>query len=133
MFDIVGVLILLFVLVLFGWLARRAWHAQRPFTKWTGTIASGILALVVGVLLGAALFGYWKLNRTYENPVPQISVVATPENVARGARFEPLCAGCHAQETGRPMTRAQFPWRGGAPDRHLLFSEPNACASSSVV
>jgi len=108
MFDIFGVSVLLLVLVLFGWLARRAWHARRPFMKWTGVIASGFLALVVGLVLGAVLLGYWKLNRTHENPVQQVSVVASPENVARGARFEPYCAGCHAQEIGRPMTGRDF-------------------------
>lgn len=108
MFDIVGIFILVLLLVLFGWLSRRAWRAQRPLVKWSGAITSGILALAVGVVLGAALLGYWKLNHTRENPVPQISVVVTPERVARGARFEPFCAGCHAPEAGEPMTGRDF-------------------------
>lgn len=69
---------------------------------------AGLLALAVSVLLGAALFGYWKLNHIHDNPVPQVSVAATPEQVARGARFEPYCAGCHAPETGAPMTGRDF-------------------------
>lgn len=108
MFDLVGVAALLLVVALFGWLTRRAWRAQRPAVKWTGGIASAMLTLVAGVLLGAVLVGYGKLNRTHDNPIPQVSVAVTPERVARGARFEPFCEGCHAPEPGAPMTGRDF-------------------------
>ena len=108
MFDITGLSILLLLLVLFGWLARRAWRARRPLVKWIGAMVPGILALAVAVVLGAALLGYWKLNHTHDNPVGQVSVAVTPERIAQGARFEPYCAGCHAPETGAPMSGRDF-------------------------
>ena len=108
MFDVVGISVLLLLLIGFGWLGRRAWRARRPVVKWIGALVSGMLALVVGVVLGAALVGYGKLNRSYDNPVPQLSVDATSERVARGARFEPFCGGCHAPEAGAPLTGNDF-------------------------
>lgn len=69
---------------------------------------SGLAALLTLVILGAVLFGYWKLNRSYDNPVPQVTVALTPERLARGARFEPYCGGCHAPEPGMPMTGQDF-------------------------
>lgn len=108
MIDIVGLSILLLLLVLFGWLSRRAWRAQRPFVKWSGAIISGVLTLALGVVFGAALFGTWKLNHAHDNPVPDISVAVTPERVARGTRFEPYCSGCHAPQAGDPMTGRDF-------------------------
>jgi mono/diheme cytochrome c family protein len=115
MFDFLGVLLLLLLVFVLGWITRRAWRAKRPVVKWLGTTLTGLLALVASVLLGAALFGYWKLNRTYNNPVPQLSVAVTPEHVARGERFAHLCAGCHAPDTGAAMTGRDFLAESGPP------------------
>ena len=108
MFDFFGVSFLLLLVLFLGWLASRAWRVKRPALKWFGTAVAGLLTLLGGVLLGAALFGYWKLNRNHDNPVPQISVAVTPEKVARGERFEPICAGCHAPEADTAMTGKDF-------------------------
>lgn len=108
MFDYFGVSLLVLLVLVFGWLVSRMWRVKQPALKWLGAIVAGLLTLVVGLLLGAALFGYWKLNRSHDNPVPQVSVVVTPERVARGERFESICAGCHAPEADAPMTGKDF-------------------------
>lgn len=108
MFDFPGMFLLLLLAVALGWLTRRAWRAKRAAVKWTGTTLVGLLALASSALVVAALLGYWKLNRTYDNPVPQFSVTVTPERVARGEQFEHLCAGCHAPEDSRAMTGRDF-------------------------
>lgn len=115
MFDFIGVLISLLLVVLFAWFAGRAWRLRHPLVRWAAASASGILALAVGVFLGAALVGYWKLNRGHDNPIPQVSVAVTPERVARGARFEPYCDGCHAPKRGEPMTGRDFLGEGAPP------------------
>ena len=108
MFDFFGVSFLLLLVLVFAWLASRAWRAKRPALKWVGAAVSGLLMLLGGVLLGAALFGYWKLNRSHDNPVPQLSVAVTPERVTRGERFEPFCSSCHSPESEGPMTGRDF-------------------------
>jgi mono/diheme cytochrome c family protein len=123
MFDLPGVLLLVLLVFVPAWLARRAWRARRPVVKWLGTTVAGLSALAVAILLGAALFGYWKLNRTYTNPVPELSVVVTPEHIARGERFGHLCASCHAPDTGAAMTGRDFLAEGGPPIGD--FSAPN--------
>ncbi len=123
MFDFPGVFLLLLLVVVLGWLTRRAWRAKRSVVKWPGTTLAGLLTLVISVLLGAALFGYWKLNRTYDNPVPQLSVAVTAERVARGERFELLCAGCHAPDTSTAMTGNDFLGEGAPPIGY--FYAPN--------
>lgn len=108
MFDFFGVSLLLLLVLVFGWLASRAWRVKRPVLKWLGATTVGLLTLVLGVLLGAALFGYWKLNRSHDNPVAQFNVSATPEQIARGEQLGILCAECHAPEAGAPMTGKDF-------------------------
>lgn len=115
MFDWLGMLLLLLSFLVLGWLTRRCWRAKRPVVKWTGATLSGLLTLVVGVLLVAGSLGYMKLNRTYTNPVPQLTVAVTPEHIERGQRFEPLCAGCHATEPGAAMTGNDFLGEGAPP------------------
>lgn len=115
MFDFIGVLILILLVILFAWLTRRAWRLRRPLVRWVAAITSGILALAVGVFLGAALVGYWKLNRGHENPIPQVSIAVTAERVARGERFQAFCEGCHAPQTGEPMTGRDFLGEGAPP------------------
>jgi len=108
MFDIFGVSLLVGLAVLFGWLTRRAWHANRRVLKWSGAVLSGLLTLVFGAALAAALVGYAKLNRKYDNPVPRVSVNLTPERIAKGERFGDLCAGCHAADESPPMEGQDF-------------------------
>lgn len=108
MFDFFGVFFLVLLVFVFGWLVSRAWRLKRPALKWLGATVAGLLMLTLVVLLGAALFGYWKLNRSHDNPVPQLSVSMTPERLARGERFEPICAGCHAPEADTAMTGKDF-------------------------
>jgi len=109
MFDIFGVSLLVGLAVLFGWLTRRAWHANRRVLKWSGAVLSGLLTLVFGAALGAALLGYAKLNRKYDNPVPRVSVDLTPERIAKGERFgASFCAACHAADESPPMEGRDF-------------------------
>lgn len=108
MFDFSGVSFLLLLVLFLGWLASRAWRVKRPALKWFGVTAAALLTLLGGVLLGAALIGYWKLNRSHDNPVPQLNVAVTPERVARGEQFEWICADCHAPEAEAPMTGKDF-------------------------
>lgn len=109
MFDIFGVSLLVGLAALFGWLTRRAWHANRPVLKWSGAVLSGLLTLVFAAALAAALVGYAKLNRKYDNPVPRVSVDVTPERIAKGERFGVhFCAGCHAADESPPMEGQDF-------------------------
>lgn len=108
MFDYIGVAMVVAVVASFGWLARRAWRARRPLVKWVGASLAGLVALVGSAVLAVALVGYWKLNRRYDNPVSTISVVMTPERIARGARLGEMCAGCHAADEQLPLEGSDF-------------------------
>lgn len=108
MFDYLGVALLLVLVVLLAWLTRRAWRVRRKPIRWVGSVFAGLLTVVALVLLGAALLGYWKLNRSYPNPVPDLEIRVNPERLARGEKFAPFCSGCHAAEQGAPMTGQDF-------------------------
>ena len=108
MFDFIGVLILLLLLAIFTWLTLRAWRARQVLVKWTASILAGLVTCIAAIAIIAVLLGFWKLNKKYDNPVKQISVDATPERVARGARFEPICSACHAPDSNASLTGNDF-------------------------
>ncbi len=108
MIDYVGLLILLALVVLFGWLVTRAWRARNGFVKWAGVIVSGLLTILFALVLVAALKGTAMLSAKHNNPVSDVKVAMTPEQIARGERFAVLCADCHAADHQLPMEGSNF-------------------------
>lgn len=108
--TIIGLLILLALVVLFGWLAMRAWGSQRAWLKWLGVILSGLLTLVFLLLFVVALIGTFKLYAPASNPVAQVKVAGTPEQIKRGEKFANFCAGCHSASGNLPLdgSKANF-------------------------
>jgi mono/diheme cytochrome c family protein len=108
--DFVSILTLLALFVLFIWLARRAWRAGNPLLKWIGTVLSGLLALLFGAALAIGLYATYQLNRNYNrsNPVQEISVAMTPEQIAHGERLVSICLGCHTTDFEPPLEGQDF-------------------------
>lgn len=113
-FDYVGIGILVLLLILFGFLTWRAWRANNKILKYAGGIVSGLLTLVVAVVTGAALYGFAQLNKTYTNPVADIKVASTPDQVARGQKLAYACVGCHSSNGQFPLAGQNF-GEGGPP------------------
>jgi len=99
--NIIGLLVLLAVAVLFGWLAKRATGTKHAFVKWPGVILAGLLTLILALVFVVALIGTVRLYVPASNPVANVKVAGTPEQVARGAKFATFCAGCHST-AGKP-------------------------------
>jgi len=108
MFDFVGVLILLVVALVFGFLVTRAWQARNGFIKWGGVVVGGILTLIPTLLLVLALVGFSKLNQNYSNPVADIKVAGTPEQIARGEKLAHICSGCHSEDNSVVLVGSNF-------------------------
>jgi mono/diheme cytochrome c family protein len=107
MIDYVSILILLALVVLFVWLALRAGN---PIIKWGGAILSGLLALVFGAALAVGLFATYQSTRSYNasNPVQEVSVAITPEQIAHGERLVSICLGCHTTDFEPPLEGQDF-------------------------
>lgn len=105
MFNIAGILILVALIALFGWLTYRAIRSQKLWVK----IAGGALgALVTLVFLAVTLIiakGMLDLYRPYPVAAVNVAIEGTPEQIARGEHLaEFLCASCHSQNGKLPLT-----------------------------
>jgi mono/diheme cytochrome c family protein len=75
--------------------------------KWIGVILSGLLTLIVSLVSVLALIGIYRFYTPPSNPVREIKVDGTPEQIARGQHLAAaFCVECHS-------TTADFPMTGG--------------------
>jgi hypothetical protein len=93
--DFIGLGVLLVFALVFAFLALRSWRARRLWVKLLAGIPTTLLTVLCVAGLGLAVYGYSKVNRTYANPSADITVAGTPEQIARGEKFAPICADCH--------------------------------------
>ncbi|NUM43336.1 MAG: c-type cytochrome [Anaerolineales bacterium] len=96
-------LVLLAVLVLFGWLTFRAWRIQRWLFKIPALLVTGLLTLILGLVSFFAGKGLLVMARV-PAPVPDITIAGTPEQIARGEYLANVaCRDCHGANDGKNM------------------------------
>ena len=131
MFDIVGILILIVAITLFGFLTTRAWKAKRPWLKWIGTFLSGLLTVIPAALLVLALIGFTKLNQRFDNPLTEIHVSGTPDQIARGEQLAHACMSCHSPGNELPLSGSNFAVKFEMPPLGTLYA-PNLTPSGNI-
>ena len=96
MVDIIGFVILLVLLVLFGWLVTRAWRNHTPVLKWILTILTGLLTLIFAAAIVLAVIGTYELNVSpFSYPATTYQISATADQIALGKRYAGLCSSCN--------------------------------------
>jgi mono/diheme cytochrome c family protein len=108
MFDFVGVGVLVLLTAVFAWLLTRAWGSKNAILKWGGLLVTGLFTLVFGLLLTVAVVGFVRLNAQHPNPVAEVTVAGTPEQLARGERLVQVCTGCHSPTGELPLAGQDF-------------------------
>jgi len=131
MFDITGFAFLIILIMFFGFLTLRAWNAKRRWLKWIGVFFSSLLTLIPSVLLILALVGFYKLNERFDNPVQDIQVAGTPEQVARGERLANICVSCHTPGNQMPLSGSDFATKFEFPPLGRLYA-PNLTPSGNI-
>jgi mono/diheme cytochrome c family protein len=131
MFDIAGVAILVILLLIFTFLTIRAWKAKRAWLKWTGSILSGLLTLLTAALLILGLVGFYKLNQHFDNPVEEVAVAGTPEQIARGERLAHNCVSCHTPGAELPLSGTNFGAKFDFPPLGVMYA-PNLTPSGNI-
>lgn len=102
--QIIQLLVVLALIGLFAWLATRAWRSRRGLVKWPGAVLSGLLSLLLLAVVVVAGFGFYRIHKTYDNPVSNVAVAGTPDQIAQGERLAHLCQGCHSAAQSLPLS-----------------------------
>jgi mono/diheme cytochrome c family protein len=105
MFEILGTLVLVALIVLGVWLVRRAWGSRRKWVKRIGVPLAGLLTFVSALMLMLALIGFYKLSVPPSHTVPAVKIINSAEQVARGQYLaQILCASCHSPQNELPLS-----------------------------
>jgi mono/diheme cytochrome c family protein len=131
MFDTIGILILIVLIALFGFLTTRTWKLKNAFLKWPGVFLTGLLTLIPAALLALALVGFSKLNARYDNPVADIQVARTPAQIARGEQLAHTCSSCHSPGNELPLSGSNFGVKFEMPPLGTLYA-PNLTPSGDI-
>jgi cytochrome c553 len=131
MFDTVGILIVIGLIALFGFLTTRARKLKNLALKWVGVVISGLLTLIPTAVLVLALVGYYKLNERHENPVANVQVAGTAAQIARGEQLAHTCASCHTPVDQLPLSGSNFAEKFGLPPLGTLYA-PNLTPSGDI-
>jgi mono/diheme cytochrome c family protein len=103
--NIFFLLVMMAVSVLFGWVARRSWQAKNIFSKWGGSILSGLLSAFFGFVSIAAIIGLVKAYTPRSAPIPDLKVAGTTEQIQRGEHIaDAFCTSCHSVSKELPLT-----------------------------
>jgi len=107
-------LLIIGLVVLFGWLTYRAIRAKKVWVKIVGGIGAGLLTLLFVVV---AFMGAKGMAATYfpgADPAPDLKVAGTPEQIARGDYLVNLsCVGCHGALDANGTPTEAHPLSGG--------------------
>jgi mono/diheme cytochrome c family protein len=122
--NLLSVLILIGLVLVFGWLASRAWRSRRAIIKWPGTFLAGLLALLLAVITVTAVLGFYRMYARQSHPVSKVQVAMTAEQVARGQRLASMCIECHASSGNLPLDGSKGNMVEGGPPVGVFYA-PN--------
>jgi len=103
--NFIVLVILIALVVLFGWLTYRAIRSKKPWVKIVGGILGGLATLVCLAVTLPIGKGMFDLYRPYPVAAVNVTIEDTSEQIARGEHLaEFLCASCHSQNGELPLS-----------------------------
>ncbi len=103
--TIIGLFFLVLLTVILGVLTRKAWRVSRAWVRWAGAVLAGLFTLVFALLTVLGAVGTYKLFRSYNVALPQVTIDSSSEQIARGEHLaEVLCASCHSLTGALPLS-----------------------------
>jgi len=106
--DILFMIVLIALVVLFAWLARRASRSRHGWIKWPGMLLSSLVGVLVLAILGLVIYGQVKFKAVQaDRPLYPIQADMSPAGQVRGKYLVENvmgCAGaCHSPENQSPF------------------------------
>jgi cytochrome c553 len=112
--NILILLVVIGLVILFGWLTYRAVRAQKLWVKLVGGLLAGLVTAFCAALVVTGGIGFVAAYSPGAEPAPEFTVAKTPEQIARGEYLVNLsCIGCHGAVDAEGNPSEQHPLTGG--------------------
>ena len=85
-------------------------------------ILAGLLTLVFAAVTVVAVLGFVKLEARHANPVADLKVAGTAEQIARGGQLAWGCADCHSPTLDLPLGGSTENFIAGGPPMGVLYA-----------
>jgi energy-coupling factor transporter transmembrane protein EcfT len=103
--NLISIIVIFLFAVLFFVLAKRALRVKRPLVSWGGLLVSGLLALVFTLVGLFAGIGLYKFRQVRDIPIPDVQVIGSSEQIARGQHLAgSFCTSCHSLDGELPLS-----------------------------
>ena len=100
--NVVTLVVLAGVVLLFAWLARRAWRSRNRAVRWVGAPLAALLAVLLGLIGVVGAYGLYRIATP--RAVPSASFAAAGDS-ARGEHLAAVvCASCHSASGTLPLS-----------------------------
>ncbi len=103
MTSLVTGIILVLLAIVCAFIVTRARRAKSGLIRFPGSILAGLLAVALALIAAVDLRGAYVLQAAHANPVVDVKVNATADQVARGEHLAYVCAGCHSTTGALPL------------------------------
>src|SRR5262245_37595314 len=94
--DVIGLVMLVTGAALLAWLGTPAWRVGSGILWWSIAGLAAVLTVAISSVGALTIAGMVK-QQARSAPIPDLTVAATAERVARGkAVADGFCSGCHS-------------------------------------
>lgn len=112
--NLLVLLLVIGLVVLFGWLTWRAAKSRRLLVKIVGGLLGGLLTLVFAAVAFLGSKGMVSTLFPGAPDAPELSVAGTPEQIARGEYLVGIsCVFCHGEPDAEGAPTGEHPLVGG--------------------
>jgi len=101
--GIIGLIVVIVLAIVLGWLTARSWRSRNMLMRYLGSLVAALVTLVLAAISIVSLVGVYRLYAPHGAPAPNVTVQASPDQIATAAKRANGCTGCHSSGGDLPL------------------------------
>jgi mono/diheme cytochrome c family protein len=123
--GIIGLVVVIVLAAVVGWLTVRSWRSRNMLVRYLGSLVAALVTLVLAAISVIGLVGVYRLNAPHGAPAANITVQASPDQIAEAGKRASGCAACHSSTGSLPLDGGARNFLGGGGPPLGVLVPPN--------